>query len=277
MRRIRQGGGRADSIRVSLPRPARSVVGGLLAGAAGTAVLGLVGLGLGAPASGRPAAPGPWDVPAATAPLGEPAPAPVGEGGYAFLATAADGEPVGFDRCRPVPVVLGGDAEPDGGRQLVHDGLAALAQATGLRFVMEGRTTERLDGERASYQPERYGHRWAPVLVEWSAPRPGNGLEPGVLGRAGPATWAPPGGPPRYVTGTAVFHGPAIDRLLRTGREEYARAVVLHELGHLVGLAHVADPYQVMHGVNAAPLADYRAGDLRGLERLGRLPCPDTR
>ncbi len=77
----------------------------------------------------------------------------------------------------------------------------------------------------------------------------------------------------RFVSGLAVFNGAALDQQLRTGDDTKARSVLLHELGHLVGLAHVPDPYQVMFDTNAYPLASYRAGDRRGLEQLGRGPC----
>lgn len=49
--------------------------------------------------------------------------------------------------------------------------------------------------------------------------------------------------------------------------------MLLHELGHLVGLGHVSDPYQVMYDTNVWPLPRYRAGDLRGLEQLGLGRC----
>ncbi|MGZ4722501.1 matrixin family metalloprotease, partial [Oryzihumus sp.] len=99
-------------------------------------------------------------------------------------------------------------------------------------------------------------------------------LADGVLGRAGPDPFGTnKSGSRRFVSGVAVFNGPALDQQLRTGDDLKARAVLLHELGHLVGLAHVQDPYQVMFDTNAYPLARYRAGDLRGLELLGMGPC----
>src|SRR5262249_6108651 len=53
-----------------------------------------------------------------------------------------------------------------------------------------------------------------------------------------------------------------------------ARTAVLHELGHLVGLAHVADPTQVMYpGGSAGVTGEYASGDLAGLARLGQAAC----
>jgi hypothetical protein len=223
------------------------------------------------------------DVPTATGamsqvPLGHPALAPLGHGGFAFMQMQDDGvTPVAFDPCRPVHYVVRNQDTPQGARELLDWALGRLSYATGLRFVDDGATPEAPSERRAVYQPERYGDRWAPVLIAWSTPSEWHELSGDVLGRAGPWTFGTSRpGSLRYVSGQAVFNAPAIDRLLRTGRDGYVRAVLLHELGHLVGLDHVSDPYQVMYGVNSVPLDSYRDGDLRGLEQLGRGRCfPD--
>ena len=56
-----------------------------------------------------------------------------------------------------------------------------------------------------------------------------------------------------------------------------ARAIVQHELGHLVGLGHVGDPRELMF-TEESPLQtdDWGSGDRVGLARLGRGRCfPD--
>lgn len=210
----------------------------------------------------------------AAAPLGAPPPAPAGIGGYAFTMTAENGSPVAFDPCRAIRYVVRPDGQPENGLELLRWAFGQVTAATGLQFLEEGATTEAPSETRPAYQPDRYGDRWAPVLVAWSSAAETSLLADGVLGRAGPDTFgSTEGGTMRFVSGLAVFNGAALDQQLRTGDDSKARSVLLHELGHLVGLAHVPDPYQVMFDTNAYPLASYRAGDLRGLEQLGRGPC----
>jgi hypothetical protein len=48
--------------------------------------------------------------------------------------------------------------------------------------------------------------------------------------------------------------------------------VVLHELGHLVGLAHVNDPQQLMYS-RGSTSNGLGPGDLAGLARLGEGAC----
>ena len=188
--------------------------------------------------------------------------------------THLDGSPVTWDPCRPIHYVIRPDGAPEGGDALVHWALGQISAATGLSFVDDGATNEAPSSERARFQPQRYGDRWAPVLVAWSDPVEWPQLKDGVLGRAGPVPFGlVDRDDERFVSGIAVFNGPELDLQLRTGQDNKARAVLLHELGHLVGLAHVTDPYQVMYPSNAYPLPSYRSGDRRGLALLGAGPC----
>ena len=54
--------------------------------------------------------------------------------------------------------------------------------------------------------------------------------------------------------------------------ESVQLAVLLHELGHLVGLAHVDDQGEIMYA-DGVTRTSYGAGDLDGLARLGAGGC----
>lgn len=80
-----------------------------------------------------------------------------------------------------------------------------------------------------------------------------------------------------YVTGTVVLDGPQFEEILaRPDGYSAARAVVLHELGHLVGLDHFEAESELMHPEGRVDVTDFGPGDLTGLAELGAGTCqPD--
>lgn len=224
--------------------------------------------------------PGPLDVPSgervlASAPLGLAALPPAGEGGYAFLRTQPDGSPVTFDPCRELRYVVRPDGEPSGGQATLAAAMAELSARTGLRVLFEGATDEGPGDARRAYQPQRYGDRWAPVLVTWSDAEESPRLAGDVAGYAGPQPWGTSSASSvRYVTGEVVISATAWAELgLRPDGVARQQNLLLHELGHLVGLDHVLDPRQVMYAESVEGQFGYRDGDLRGLALLGSGPC----
>lgn len=207
-------------------------------------------------------------------PLGAPAPPPPGEGGYAVLHRDHEG-PVRWDPCRAIRYVVSAPVAPVGAEFLLADALAEVQRVTGLVFVADGHTDERPADERAPFQPERYGDRWAPVLVSWSDPASDPRLAGDVAGYAGPHPVAGAvAGSQRYVTGQLVLDGPQLGAMVAgPAGLARARAVVLHELGHLVGLDHVEDPDQLMYPSATPLVVGFSDGDLRGLAEVARGPC----
>ena len=212
-------------------------------------------------------------------PLGTPPvtlPMPAGTA-YTFIHTQ-DGSttPVTWSPCRPIHYVTRPDNQPPGGAQLVREAFAELSAATGLRFVDDGPTTEALAASREPYQPERYGKRWAPVLVTWTGASENSDFASDVVGEAGPVDVRTPCGDTTYVSGVVMLDFAKMSTIGAIGRYDVTRGVVLHELGHLVGLGHVSDPAQIMYPEANALAEDYALGDRAGLAVLGRGPCqPD--
>ncbi len=199
---------------------------------------------------------------------------PRGSGGFRFEQTQrGSAEPVTYDPCRPVHYVVRlGDA-PATAVAEVRAAAAAVSAASGLRLVEDGMSTEVPGQHRSPYQPGRYGARWAPVLIAWSDPTETPGLGGRVAGLGGSQPWADTRGHLTYVTGTVTLDTPALRDSLGSaqGREE-VRAVITHELGHVLGLAHADDPRQLMapERSTTTTLAD---GDRRGLAALGAGAC----
>jgi len=199
--------------------------------------------------------------------------------GYVFTARQKDKRTgVTWSPCRPIHYVLrGAKNTPRQGERMLRESLALVAELTGLEIVDDGATRERYSDDRKAYQPQRYGQRWAPVLVSWSTTREDPGLKGDVLGRAGAKWIVSESGDRTYVTGTVSLDAAEINRLRAQYGYDVARAVVLHELGHLMGLGHVQDRTSLMHPEVSPAVTGFSAKDRAGLEVLGQGPCqPDA-
>jgi hypothetical protein len=189
-----------------------------------------------------------------------------GEGTYAFLATQpGSDQPVGYDPCDTVEVLVNPDGAPRDHRELVDTAFAHVGAATGLDLRVVGETddrdTDRLDDAGL---PE-------PVLVLWADEDEQPDLGGDVAGYAGSVALG--GARLSYVTGVVVLDVEAFAQMAaEPGGAAYRQAVVDHEVGHLVGLDHVDDPGELMYPETGA-MTEFGPGDLEGLGRLGAVPC----
>lgn len=220
-------------------------------------------------------------------PLGVPARVPDDGGPHSFLQLQPDqATPVAYDPCRPIHYVTRPGGPPEGD-VLVRESIAAVSAATGLRFVDDGTTDEGPSDTRSPYQPDVYGERWAPVLLTWSDP-----VESPRLGEISPE--APQANPAAYagsiavglpgaadvdpekvfVTGSVTLDAADLTRMTegQDGRAR-ARAVIQHEIAHLVGLGHVDDDAQLMFPTINSNITGFNDGDLEGLASLGQGAC----
>jgi len=145
---------------------------------------------------------------------------------------------VAYDPCRPIHYVIRQQGEPAGGDQIVGDAILRVGQATGLHFVYDGATSEAPSRQRQPFQPQRYGDRWAPVLISWVTPKGNPDFAADVTGEGGSSSVGLPNGSSAYVTGAMELDAGQIASILRRpDGHQVVRAVVLHELGNLVGQA----------------------------------------
>lgn len=210
------------------------------------------------PVSGRPLPP----VPVTTA------------GSHAFLHTDETGGPVGYDPCRPVPYVVNPAGQPADLAGVVQAAARIVSEAAGVQLVDAGVTDEPPTMDRPLIQPDRYGEDWAPVLVAWSDEGAFPELAGQVAGIGGSAAVPGPTGEGRWLAaGRVVLDGPDLAAMLeRPGGAERARAIVVHELAHVLGLDHVDDTSELMHPLTR-DRTDLGPGDRQGLALLGQVPC----
>ncbi|MBF4161709.1 matrixin family metalloprotease [Nocardioides acrostichi] len=188
-------------------------------------------------------------------------------GAFAFFKTqdGDPGTPVAWSPCEPVPYEVNPAGAPPNWQLVVGAAVRTMQRATGLRFRYDGTTDER-DADRTQSGP-------LPVLVEWSDASATPDLAGSVAGLGGSSWTQAPGDRAWFTRGSVVLDSDAFDDLRDTpdGRVEM-RAIVVHELGHVVGLAHVDDPRELMYG-GTLQRRTLGPGDREGLARLGAVTC----
>jgi hypothetical protein len=188
---------------------------------------------------------------------------------FSFMATLGD-RPVRWNPCEPIHYVVNLGAAPAGSLKDVQDAVLRITSATGIAFVFDGLSDEVPTRERPVFQPDRYGDRWAPVLIGWVDPRTSSfDFDPGgreAAGVAGPL-YPQPGPSTIYVSGVVAINvadpnPPGWDSQGAQG------PVVLHELAHVMGLGHYQARGELMEP-SGGGMTGFGPGDLQGLRELG--------
>lgn len=203
-------------------------------------------------------------------PLGQPPELVAGGGSFAYLFTQeGSDEPVAYDPCKPVQYLVNDDLAPEGASLILDSAIAEVSAATGLVFEPVGATSELPPDD-----PSALAARRGPVLIAWTTPWVVSDLEGRIAGLGGSTPVRDDyTGRLRYVTGTVSLDAPQMFVLMaQPNGPAHARAIVMHELGHLVGLDHVDDSRELMHFDNVGK-PGFGPGDRQGLAALGSGSC----
>ena len=207
-----------------------------------------------------------------------------------FQVSSDDCLPVRWNPCEPIHFVINPANAPPTGVADTKEAFKRLAAVTGIDYIDDGMTDEAGQGNRA-YQPERYGDRWAPILVHWMASSRDQG-DIQVVGGGFPSQVGDV-----YVTGNLFLNPNVITNketrstvpggfggegvsIGRIGPEGVTWGrIILHELAHITGLGHTSGPANLMYPETSDQTgpAAFSKDDLAGMKYLGKeAGCTET-
>jgi hypothetical protein len=183
-------------------------------------------------------------------------------GGTAYRNLAG---PARWDPCVAISYRVNPAQMPAGAMGDVKEAVRRVSEASGLRFVYAGAT---------SYTPYRKGSEalaTGDLTIAWATPRTVPRLAGNTIGLGGYGPGLDRGAWEQILDGYVVLDSTAKvpGRFAGGGHRSTRGSLLLHELGHAIGLDHVDDKRQVMYPLILPQAAQYASGDLRGLAAVG--------
>jgi hypothetical protein len=257
------------------PKPFDSTTVGLQSGGAGlVAPAGVTA----SPTTSAVASPDVTDHPLPTTRL-LPTVHPATTGPHAFIRTNPDGTPVTWSPCAPIHYSVNSDEMPANGAQVLRAAIDRVSAATGLKFIQDEGTHAK-PSEFGLPDDVPPGSEWGyvPVLIAWATEKEFSPLKGDVAGVASPIPFpaasssVKPQHMLQYVSGQVVLDAEYYRAIAAQGLTTWEEATLMHELGHLVGLAHVHVATELMNEDNVG-LLQFGPGDLQGLAEAGSGRC----
>jgi hypothetical protein len=189
------------------------------------------------------------------------------------LRSIAQGGAVLHDPCLPLRWTLSTDRMPAGADEVVREAVAEVAARTGLVWEELSQSSTPAAFERPALV-KADDWQWAPVVIGWSSEAETPELLGNASGVGGPMVTRGSYGTDEYLrSGTVVLDLADFPVYVSNPSERArAKALVMHELGHVVGLDHVEDSSELMYPQETFTMT-WGPGDLAGLAAAGAGKC----
>lgn len=176
---------------------------------------------------------------------------------------------VTWRNCEPISVVLGKKNMNLEKNRLVRESLKFVADATNLRFVIVGTTDEIPQIDWSIVGSKAPGAQYPPVYIGWLDDEETDILADRSTLGAAVANPITVNSGRQLVSGAVVFNNSLYQSVGSSKTSgETKRNLIIHELGHLVGLDHVTSP-SIMH---SNPDKWPSTPTLDDLKTFGKLP-----
>jgi len=209
---------------------------------------------------------------------------PVSAGGNQYSVSYSHGQVVRWNPCSTITYAVNdrlAGTTPRARAAALRDARGAMARAaaaTGMTFSFVGTTSEVPKNTASQTWSKR--QRAADIVIAWVTPRTSNLLDRVGRGYAAGTggwvwkSWRTSAGAYRVAIGRgfAVLNSEQRhDFRPGFGSGVTRGALLLHEIGHALGLNHVSNTHEIMYPVMLKRQSSgYKAGDRLGLARLGR-------
>ena len=157
-----------------------------------------------------------------------------------------------YNACTPIRYAVNTSQMPRWAKGEIRFALREVSSATGLRFAAAGTTNHVPFARKENAYPTNID-----LVFAFSDPKTVPGLIGSTMGLGGASS-----------SGNVIFDGRVTLDVTQKASHDVWREIVLHEVGHAMGLGHVGDRRQVMRS-GARGITRYQKGDLVGLAALG--------